>query len=75
MKIVELFGYKDSLLNVWVATDVENQDIGWQEIMVFLKQRSSSNTCNSSVDAAQDAWDDNNVEGESSAEKITRIGA
>ena len=27
------------------------------------------------VDAAQDAWDDNNVEGESSDEKIARLGA
>ena len=27
------------------------------------------------VDAAQDAWDADNVEGESSAEKILRIGA
>ena len=25
--------------NVWVATDVENQDIGWQDTMVFLKQK------------------------------------
>ena len=26
------------------------------------------------VDAAKSAWDDNNVEGESSAEKIERLG-
>jgi len=26
------------------------------------------------VDAAQDAWDANNVDGESSAEKIARLG-
>jgi len=27
------------------------------------------------VDAAQDAWDDDDVDGESSAEKILRLGA
>jgi len=27
------------------------------------------------VDAAKSAWDDNNVDGESSAEKIERLGA
>ena len=61
--------------NVWVATDVRESRHWVARHNGDYKTKDQAQTLvTAAVDAAQDAWDDNNVEGESSAEKIERLG-
>ena len=61
--------------NVWVATDVRESRHWVARHNGVSKTKDQAQTLvTAAVDAAKTAWDDNNVEGESSAEKILRIG-
>ena len=61
--------------NVWVATDVRESRHWVARNNGVSKTKDQAQTLvTAAVDALQDAWDDDNVEGESSAEKITRLG-
>ena len=61
--------------NVWVATDVRESRHWVARNNGVSKTKDQAQTLvTASVDAAQDAWDDDNVESESSAEKIIRLG-
>ena len=62
--------------NVWVATDcVESRHWVARNNGTSKTKAEAQTLVTAAVDATQDAWDDNNVEGESSAEKIARLGA
>ena len=61
--------------NVWVATNVRESRHWVARNRGVSKTKDQAQTLvTAAVDADQDAWDDDNVEGESSAEKIIRIG-
>ena len=61
--------------NVWVATDVRESRHWVARNNGVSKTKDQAQTLvTAEVDAAKSAWDDNNVDGESSAEKITRLG-
>ena len=61
--------------NVWVATDLrESRKWVARNNGVSKTKDQAQALVTAAVDATQDAWDNNNVEGESSAEKILRIG-
>ena len=61
--------------NVWVVGNNEKGALWLAEKNGTEKTKSQAQTLvTAEVDAAKSAWDDNNVEGESSAEKIERIG-
>ena len=61
--------------NVWVATDVRESRHWVARHNGVSKTKDQAQTIvTAAVDALQDAWDDNNVDGESSAEKIARLG-
>ena len=62
--------------NVWVATDVRESRHWVARHNGVSKTKDQAQTLvTAAVDAAKTAWDDHNVEGDSSAEKITRLGA
>ena len=62
--------------NVWVATDIrESRHWVARHNGVSKTKDQAQALVTAVVDTAKTAWDDNNVEGESSAEKITRLGA
>ena len=61
--------------NVWVATDVrESRHWVARHNGVSKTKDQAQALVTAAMDTAKTAWDDNNVEGESSAEKITRLG-
>ena len=61
--------------NVWVATDVRESRHWVARNNGVSKTKDQAQTLvTAAVDAHQDAWDDNNVDGESSADKILRLG-
>ena len=61
--------------NVWVATDVRESRHWVARNNGVSKTKDQAQTLvTAAVDAAKTAWDDNNVESESSAEKIMRLG-
>ena len=61
--------------NVWVATDLRESRKWVARHNGVSKTKDQAQTLvTAAVDAAQDAWDDDNVEGESSADKIARLG-
>ena len=61
--------------NVWVATDLrESRKWVARNNGVSKTKDQAQALVTAAVDATQDAWDNNNVEGESSAEKILRLG-
>ena len=61
---------------VWVATDVRESRHWVARHNGVSKTKDQAQTLvTAAIDALKTAWDDNNVEGESSAEKITRLGA
>ena len=61
--------------NVWVATDLRESRKWVARNNGVSKTKDQAQTLvTAAVDAMQDAWDANNVEGESSAEKILRLG-
>ena len=62
--------------NVWVATDIRESRKWVARHNGVSKTKDQAQTLvTAAVGAAQDAWDDDNVDGESSAEKILRLGA
>jgi len=62
--------------NVWVATDLRESRKWVARNNGVSKTKDQAQTLvTAAVDASKTAWDDNNVEGESSAEKILRLGA
>ena len=62
--------------NVWVATDLRESRIWVARNNGVSKTKDQAQTLvTAAVDAAKTTWDNDNVEGESSAEKITRLGA
>jgi len=62
--------------NVWVATDVRESRHWVARNNGVSKTKDQAQTLvTAAVDTDKAAWDDNNVEGESSAEKILRLGA
>ena len=62
--------------NVWVATDVRESRHWVARNNGVSKTKDQAQTLVTAVvDASQAAWYDDNVEGESSAEKIARLGA
>ena len=62
--------------NVWVSTD-ERESRKWvaRNNGVSKTKDQAQTLVTAVIDAAKTAWDDDNVEGESSAEKIERLGA
>ena len=61
--------------NVWVATDVRESRHWVARNNGVSKTKDQAQTLvTAAVKVTQDAWDDDNVDGESSAEKIIRIG-
>ena len=62
--------------NVWVATDIRESRHWVARHNGVSKTKDQAQTLvTAAVDALQYAWDDDNVEGESSAEKILRLDA
>ena len=61
--------------NVWVCDDIpESRDWGARNSAASKTKSQAQTIVTNVIDDAKDAWDDNNVESESSAEKIERIG-
>ena len=61
--------------NVWVATDVRESRHWVARNNGVSKTKDQAQTLvTAAVDAAKTAWDDDNVEGESSAQKLDRLG-
>jgi hypothetical protein len=61
--------------NVWVATDVrESRHWVARNNGVSKTKDQAQALVTAVIDAAKSTWDDDNVDGESSAEKITRLG-
>ena len=62
--------------DVWVATDVRESRHWVARNNGVSKTKDQAQTLVTAVvDTAKAAWDDNDVDGESSAEKILRLGA
>ena len=69
------FWHRGFPANVWVATDIRESRIWVARNNGVSKTKDQAQALVTAVvDATQDAWDDDNVEGESSAEKIIRLG-
>ena len=62
--------------NVWVCDDIPESRDWAARNSASVKTKSQAQTIVTDiVDAAKDTWDGDNVDGESSAEKIARLGA
>ena len=62
--------------NVWVATDCRESRHWVARNNGVSKTKDQAQTLvTAEVDAAKSDWDNNNVDGESSADKIARLGA
>ena len=62
--------------NVWVRTDcVESRHWVARNNGTSKTKSEAQTLVTAEVDAAKTTWDNDNVEGETSAEKITRLGA
>jgi len=62
--------------NVWVTEDNVYADRWIARHSAVVKTKSQAQTIVTDIiDDAKDTWDNDNVEGESSAEKITRLGS
>ena len=69
------FWIREYPANVWVATDVRESRHWVARNNGVSKTKDQAQTLvTAAVDAAKSAWDDDNVDGESSAEKIRRLG-
>ena len=61
--------------NVWVCDDIpESRDWGARNSAASKTKSQAQTIVTDIIDDAKDTWDGNNVEGESSAEKIARLG-
>ena len=62
--------------NVWVVDDNVFGDQWIAKVVGTTKTKSEAQAIvDGEIEDAQDAWDANNVDGETSAEKIARLGA
>ena len=62
--------------NVWVCDDIpESRDWGARNSAATKTKSQAQTVVTNIVDDAKDAWDADNEEGESAAEKILRIGS
>ena len=61
--------------DIWIATDCRESRHWVARNSGISKTKDQAQTLvTAAVDATQDAWDNNNVDGESSADKLARIG-
>ena len=61
--------------NVWVCDDIpESRDWGARNSAATKTKSQAQTIVTNIMNDAQDTWDNDNVDGESSAEKILRIG-
>ena len=61
--------------NVWVVDDNIFGDVWLGKVSVANKTKAEAQAIvDGKIEEAQTAWDNDNVDGETSAEKITRIG-
>jgi len=68
----EISGYPG---NVWVCDDIpESRDWGARNSATSKTKAEAQTIVTDIIDDAKDAWDADNEEGESSAEKIARLG-
>ena len=69
----EIRGYPG---NVWVCDDIpESRDWGARNSAASKTKSQAQTIVTDIIDAAKDTWDGDNEDGESSAEKIERLGA
>ena len=62
--------------NVWVCDDIpESRDWGARNSAATKTKSQAQTIVTNIIDDAKDAWDADNEEGESSAEKIRRLGS
>ena len=62
--------------NVWVCDDIpESRDWGARNSAATKTKSQAQTIVTNIIDDAKDAWDADNEEGESSAEKIIRLGS
>ena len=62
--------------NVWVCDDIpESRDWGARNSATSKTKAEAQTVVTNIINDAQDTWDDDNVDGESAADKITRLGA
>ena len=62
--------------NVWVCDDIPESRVWGARNSAASKTKSQAQTLvTNAVNTAKDTWDGDNVDGESSAEKILRLGA
>ena len=61
--------------NVWVCDDIpESRDWGARNSAATKTKSQAQTLVTNAINTAKDEWDNDNVEGESSADKIRRIG-
>ncbi len=61
--------------NVWVCDDIpESRDWGARNSAATKTKSQAQTLVTNAVNTAKDAWDDNNVDGESADDKILRLG-
>ena len=61
--------------NVWVCDDIpESRDWGARNSAATKTKSHAQTLVTNFIDTAKDDWDDDNVEGESSAQKLMRLG-
>ena len=69
----EIRGYPG---NVWVCDDIpESRDWGARNSAATKTKSQAQTIVTGAIDDLKDAWDADNVDGESAAEKIDRIGS
>ena len=62
--------------NVWVCDDIpESRDWGARNSAATKTKSQAQTVVTNIIDDAKDAWDADNEEGESAAEKIARLGS
>ena len=62
--------------NVWVCDDIpESRDWGARNSAASKTKSQAQTLVTNAVNTAKETWDDDDVDGETEAEKITRLGA
>ena len=62
--------------NVWVCDDIpESRDWGARNSAATKTKSQAQTLVTNAVNTAKGTWDDDDVDGETAAEKITRLGA
>ena len=61
--------------NVWVCDDIhESREWGARNSATSKTKAEAQTLVTNAINTAKDTWDNNNVDGETAAEKIVRIG-